>query len=150
MSKKSKLIKMAVIVPVMMMSLLACAHMAMMKASPKPPASEFGYGPRATAAGKFRVTIEDSAAFRKGKLLSAAINIRDAQGKAVENATIAIDGGMPQHGHGLPTKPRVAKELGNGRYLVDGLKFNMGGWWELKFAITSAATSDNVTFNVEL
>ena len=150
MSKKSKLIKFAVLTPIIVMGLVACAHVAMMKASPKPPASEFGYGPRKTAGAKYVVTIEETAPFKKGKLLSTTIAVRDANGKAVDNAEIAIDGGMPQHGHGLPTKPRVAKQLGDGRYMIDGLKFNMGGWWELKFAITNGATTDSVTFNLEL
>jgi hypothetical protein len=41
-------------------------------------------------------------------------------GEPVENATIAVDGDMPEHGHGLPTCPQVTKYLGNGDYLVEG------------------------------
>ena len=57
---------------------------------------------------------------------------------------------MPQHGHGLPTKPRVTKRLGKGDHVVDGMKFNMGGWWVVKFAVSSAAGSDSVVFNIKL
>ena len=46
---------------------------------------------------------------------------------------------MPRHGHGLPTKPRVTRPLGNGDHLVEGMKFNMGGWWVVKFRVASAA-----------
>ena len=150
MSRKSKWIKLAVIAFVTMFGLMACAHIAMMKSTPKPAASEFGYGPRATSSGTYSVTIEEGQPYRTGKLLSTVITVRDAHGNAVDGAQIAIDGGMPQHGHGLPTKPRVAKRLGGGRYLIDGLKFNMGGWWELKFAIANGTATDSVTFNLDL
>src|SRR4249920_3274177 len=32
------------------------------------------------------------------------------------------DGGMPQHGHGLPTRPVVSRELADGTYLMEGMK----------------------------
>jgi hypothetical protein len=34
--------------------------------------------------------------------------------------------------------------------LVEGVKFNMGGWWVVRFAITSSAGTDTVTFNLGL
>jgi hypothetical protein len=149
MSLKSKVVKAAVITPIVLIALMACAHMAMMAATPKPPASEFGYGPRATTSGEYRITIEDSVAFKTGKMLQSVIRVTSKEGKAVSGLQITVDGGMPQHGHGLPTKPRVTKDLGDGRYQVEGLKFNMGGWWELKFAFAGGA-SDSVVFNLEL
>jgi hypothetical protein len=76
--------------------------------------------------------------------------VRGADDSAVDGARIAVDGGMPQHGHGLPTQPRVTAELGEGAYQIDGVRFNMGGWWELKFAIASGAGTDTVTFNLKL
>ena len=54
---------------------------------------------------------------------------------------------MPQHGHGLPTRPQVTRESIDGTYLLEGMKFSMSGWWEIKLAIQSAEGSDNVTFN---
>jgi hypothetical protein len=44
----------------------------------------------------------------------------------------------------------MTRALDGGRYTIDGLKFNMGGWWELKFAIAAAAGRDSVTFNLAL
>jgi len=35
-------------------------------------------------------------------------------------------------------------------YEIEGLRFNMGGWWELKLAILSPEGSDNITFNIGL
>ncbi len=62
----------------------------------------------------------------------------------------AHTGGMPQHGHGLPTKPRITKNLGDGKYLVEGMRFSMNGWWEIKFDIDSGNRKDSVTFNLVL
>src|SRR5690348_8393731 len=61
------------------------------------------------------------------KLHAWEIQLRTASGAAVTGAHIGIDGGMPQHGHGFPTQPRVTRELGDGRYLVEGMKFSMPG-----------------------
>jgi hypothetical protein len=124
-------------------------HMGMMASRPKPPASEFGYGPRTSAAGQYNVTIQEQAKFKKGKLLRTTIFVAGRDGKGIEGLQIGVDGGMPQHGHGLPTKPRVTQDLGNGQYQVDGLKFNMGGWWELKF-IVAGTPNDSVVFNLDL
>lgn len=84
------------------------------------------------------------------RIHSWEILVRNPDGSPAKNARIAIDGGMPQHGHGLPTKPRVTGELADGRYRVDGVKFSMTGWWELKFKIDGERGSDHITFNLVL
>jgi hypothetical protein len=78
------------------------------------------------------------------------LHVESADGKPVENATIAVDGDMPQHGHGLPTRPQVTKYLGNGDYLVEGMKFQMSGWWLMDFTITAGGQMDAVHFNMML
>jgi hypothetical protein len=57
---------------------------------------------------------------------------------------------MPQHGHGLPTRPRVTRNAGDGVYDIEGVRFNMRGWWELTLSIQTAAGADRVTFNLNL
>jgi hypothetical protein len=86
----------------------------------------------------------------QGKLQKWTLHLNSASGAPVSAARVAIDGGMPQHGHGLPTKPRVTRELGNGDYLVEGMKFNMGGWWVVKFNVSSAVGNDSLVFNLSL
>jgi hypothetical protein len=81
---------------------------------------------------------------------SWTIHIETAAGRPVEHAAIAVDGDMPQHLHGLPTRPQVSKELGNGDYLVDGLKFHMSGWWVVDYQIDAAGQHDVVRFNLVL
>lgn len=78
------------------------------------------------------------------------LHIETAEGQPVDGAAINVDGDMPQHGHGLPTSPRVTKYLGNGDYLVDGLKFQMGGWWVMDFTINTDGQTDAVHFNMML
>jgi hypothetical protein len=84
------------------------------------------------------------------RLQSWTLHIDTMDGRPVDVATIAMNGGMPQHGHGLPTAPRVTRAVGNGDYFVEGVKFNMGGWWVVRFAIASSAGTDTVTFNLSL
>lgn len=84
------------------------------------------------------------------KIHSWVLHVRSSSGKSVENAKIHITGGMPEHGHGLPTTPRVTKYPGDGKYLIEGVRFNMAGWWELKMNIDSGHHKDKVTFNIVL
>ena len=78
------------------------------------------------------------------------LHLETAAGVPVDSAALTVDGGMPQHGHGLPTKPRVTRALGHGDHLVEGMKFNMGGWWVVKFDVAAAAGRDSVVFNLQL
>lgn len=116
----------------------------------KPASSEFGLGPRTSSAGLYTATLQPAEALRPRKLQSIQVSLKDANGRIVDGAAITIDGGMPQHGHGLPTQPRVTKALGNGQYIIEGVRFNMGGWWELELAIAGNAGADTVTFNLAL
>jgi hypothetical protein len=87
---------------------------------------------------------------QQGELHTWVLTLTTQDGKSVDGATVTVDGGMPQHGHGLPTSPQVSAYLGDGRYRIEGVKFNMGGWWELKLAISAPPGADRVTFNLVL
>ena len=84
------------------------------------------------------------------KIHSWEIRVKTPDGRPVNDATITINGGMPMNQHGMPTAPRVTKILGQGRYLLEGMKFSMTGWWELIFQIDAKSFQDNVTFNLML
>ena len=117
----------------------------------EPPAqSEFGLGPRASVGGHYTAVIQPSQPLRPRQMQTVKVVVTDSDGRTVDRATIAVDGGMPQHGHGLPTRPRVTRNLGGGAYEISGVRFNMGGWWEFSLDITSSAGSDKVTFNLDL
>jgi hypothetical protein len=85
-----------------------------------------------------------------GPIHNWTVEVVAVNGTPVEAAVITIEGAMPQHGHGLPTSPRVTQSLGEGRYLVEGMKFNMPGWWTLTLRIDASSGSDEATFNLIL
>ncbi|MCO7223345.1 FixH family protein [Pleionea sp. CnH1-48] len=79
--------------------------------------------------------------------------LSDRNGQPVTNANVDIEGHMPGHVHGLPTEPRVTKEVAPGVYQVEGLKFQMKGWWVISFKVHSAdkeSVPDDLTFNLVL
>jgi hypothetical protein len=84
------------------------------------------------------------------RMHSWELKVETPEGRPVTGAQITIDGGMPQHGHGLPTEPAVTQELGDGRYLIGGMKFSMPGWWVVNFHIKGKDKEDTVTFNLLL
>ncbi len=78
------------------------------------------------------------------------IYIETSVGVPVVDAKVSISGGMPMHKHGLPTAPRVTKNLGEAKYLLEGVKFNMTGWWELIIKVNTPSDQDITIFNVIL
>ena len=116
----------------------------------KPDVNEFGFGPRESAGQKYTVYLRPTEQIKLRKLQSLRVLVLDAMGRPVENARISVDGGMPEHGHGLPTQPKVERSLGGGMYDIEGVRFSMGGWWELKLAIEAPQGADRVTLNISL
>ena len=130
----------------------ACGHLLTMARGDvkRPAAAEFGFGPRTSATQKYTATLQPRQPLRLRRLQTVPVLITDALGRPVEGAAISVDGGMPEHAHGLPTQPRLGRSLGGGVYEIDGVRFSMGGWWEFKLAIESPAGADTVTFNLSL
>jgi hypothetical protein len=103
---------------------------------------------RPTVDSKYVVTLQPPATPAAINQLHAwQLKLASPSGAPVLNARIKVDGGMPQHGHGLPTRPQVTRELPEGGYLIEGMKFSMTGWWEIKLAVDGPAGVDRVTFN---
>ncbi|MCO5132852.1 MAG: FixH family protein [Phyllobacteriaceae bacterium] len=75
------------------------------------------------------------------------LKITDPSGKPVTGAEVVVDGGMPAHGHGLPTVPAATGEAEPGVYLIDGIKFSMVGHWKFDVTIRAEAGEDTVSFN---
>ena len=133
------------------LALVAAAQLSACMIFMRPPSDPKLYEPTQVSATQlYKVTMTPAESIKVGKLHSWNIRVMTADGTPVDSAKITVDGGMPQHGHGLPTRPLVTKQLGDGRHLVEGMKFNMGGWWVVKFEVASAQGSDIVTFNLKL
>jgi hypothetical protein len=102
----------------------------------------------ASTQGRYMVQMEPPVApLAINQMHAWQIKLTSPDGAPVRNARIAVDGGMPQHGHGLPTRPQVTREVAAGTYLMEGMKFSMTGWWEIKLAIQAADGSDTAVFN---
>ncbi|MBA4371911.1 MAG: hypothetical protein C0402_03510 [Thermodesulfovibrio sp.] len=116
------------------------------------PAAEADYAATMTSKDRlYKVTYSsDAPAMSANKLISWKLKVEAADGKPVSDAEITVTGDMPEHGHGLPTQPKVTKNLGDGSYLVEGIKFSMNGWWTMTFSIKSASKTDSVTFNLQV
>lgn len=103
-----------------------------------------------TEQGLYKVSIEpESEPVEQGPLHSWITAVELTDGTPVVDATVAVDGGMPDHGHGLPTAPR-ASNIGDGHYRIEGVRFNMSGWWELRLTIAGSEGEDVVVFNIML
>jgi hypothetical protein len=76
--------------------------------------------------------------------------VESESGDPIEGADIEVDGGMPAHNHGLPTRPRVTQDLGDGYYRLDGVRFHMSGYWEIVIQIKSDESEDTVVIALTL
>ncbi|EKF19639.1 FixH family protein [Nitratireductor pacificus] len=118
--------------------------------APPPPEIDVSYN-TVSADGLYQVMFEtDVEPVPVGETHSWVLSLTTPEGAPVSDATILIDGGMPAHGHGLPTAPQVSENLGEGRYRIEGMRFNMGGHWEIRIAISAPPGDDSAVFNLEL
>lgn len=78
------------------------------------------------------------------------LHIETDAGDPVEGAVVEVEGGMPEHDHGLPTRPRVTKELGGGDYQLDGVRFHMRGNWEIVVRISTEDGISVITIPLQL
>jgi len=102
-------------------------------------------------AGRYRVSLRP----RSGEIPLRSFHawvfhVETLDGGFFVPARLAVDGGMPQHKHGFATAPRVTKALGDGDFLVEGVKFHMAGEWLIRFEFTGARGADRATFQVQV
>jgi hypothetical protein len=125
--------------------------MSMMMAGNTPPPNLDVSHTRVSDQGLFRGTITPQLdPIQINQLHSWRLHLETPDGQPLKEAEIAIHGDMPGHGHGLPTTPQVTQEFGNGEYLVEGMKFQMAGWWYVDVAVSSEGRQDTIRFNLVL
>src|SRR5687768_15636540 len=96
-----------VVVATIITIILTISAVAKERGPQKPSEEEFGYGPRASAKALYIVKLDGPHPIHARKMYTMTALVVDAEkGEPVTAAEITIDGGMPQHGHGLPTRPR--------------------------------------------
>ncbi len=84
------------------------------------------------------------------RIHSWQLRLTDAEGAPVTGALFEVLGGMPEHDHGLPTRPEVTAELEPGVYLLQGVRFHMPGRWLFEFDITLGEDIDSGAIEFEL
>jgi hypothetical protein len=117
--------------------LLACAY-----PEKAPPPTTF-----TTAGGRYVIAYTTSPSpVPLSQLFEIEATVTDAKtGAPVDGATVRIDARMPQHGHGMATKP--VDDPGphtDNRYVTKGMKFHMPGDWTIRFDVDGPAGSDSV------
>lgn len=101
--------------------------------------------------GTFHVTVEPMVdVVEINELHSWELSVMDMDMNPVEGATVAFGGGMPEHDHGFPTSPEVVSTDEAGKYLIEGVKMQMAGWWTMELDISAETMADTVTFNIVL
>lgn len=95
--------------------------------------------------GRYRLSVESRVQpVPLNRMHAWVLQLQTTDGTAVTGAGIRVEGGMPAHDHGLPTAPQVTAELGDGEYLLEGLRFHMNGAWELYVHIEADGRQDRI------
>lgn len=91
------------------------------------------------------IETENASGVPLNKIHSWRFVVSDVKGYPVQQS-FEVLGHMPGHVHGLPTQPRITKKLDDGVYLIEGLKFQMRGWWVIELV----SSEDRIRFNIVL
>ncbi len=112
------------------------------------PSPAGGPAPAARAAGEFLVElVPDAEPVPVNVLHSWTVRVTTRDGTPITDAVVSVDGDMPEHRHGLPTRPEVTGHLGDGRYRVDGMKFSMPGHWVLVVTVWIGSRRETASFD---
>jgi len=108
-------------------------------------------GTKTTEKGMFVISYESELRpVSINRIHNWVVHVESSDGSPVENAEIGLVGGMSVHDHGLPTMPLATQNLGDGNYLIEGMKFHMNGLWQITLSITVEGEIDSVTFDLQL
>lgn len=143
-------------------ALLACASEQRDEApSPTVPAAGLP-----TKAGRYRLQWSaEPAPLPFNALFSVRTVLFTAAGAPVPDGAVVVDASMPQHGHGMPTRP--VAEPGtctpstvsgvadtclhpDGVYMTSGMKLHMQGEWVFHFEVSGPAGSDSLDVHYSL
>jgi hypothetical protein len=102
-------------------------------------------------ARRYRVTLEPPRGRPKvGETQPWLASIADAQKRPLSGCQLHFGGIMPEHGHGLPTEPRLTQEPEPGRYLIEAVRFSMRGYWRMSLEIAGCGLPDLASFDLRL
>jgi len=117
-----------------------------------PPPKDLDYATeKMTVNDTFKVSYKSTGGLiRINRIHSWELTIRNADGQPVNDAKVTVVGDMPEHGHGLPTQPEVFNMGVGGFYRIDGMKFQMPGWWVVTINVMADGVHDAVSFNLDV
>jgi hypothetical protein len=129
--------------------------------SPCIVASEIEPIPRLQTGGMEQYWLSDSGRYRLSyrslvepivinQIHNWILRLETAEGLTVSGADITLEGGMPDHDHGLPTKPRISEPQDENYYLVEGIRFHMRGRWELELKIIQGTHIESALISLDL
>jgi len=99
----------------------------------------------------YRITIgPEEGRARLGPMHTWLVEVASREGKPVTPIHVLFDGGMPEHGHGFETSPRVIDSPGRGVVRVDGVRFQMAGAWRIRIDVASREGADFALFDLEV
>ena len=105
---------------------------------------------------QFKVSVKPSISYLPlNKIHHWMVTVTTPDGKAI-NPQLQVIGGMPLHGHGFSTELSITPSKEPGVYRLDGVKFNMIGWWQLVFILHGTdnggtkTTKDSAVFNIPI
>ena len=76
------------------------------------------------------------------------LELLDRDNRPVQGAEIELSVDMPEHLHGMTTRPVVSETNDPGTYLIRGMNFHMPGYWEVTLDISGAGTRNLLRFNL--
>ncbi len=157
----------------------ACTGSAPTRPDPVVANADFGQV-KPTQSGRYRVGLAlEPDPPPLGELFSVRATITLPDGTPLQNAVVTLDARMPQHDHGMETRPRVrpgvcgdtdapaagASAAGDddtdaaeaapclhpgGIYRADGFKFHMGGAWTVLVTVDGPKGPDSTSFVYEM
>ncbi len=101
-------------------------------------------GEQPSQKGLYKVRLaSEPASPETGDLFTMALTLQSKDGTPIDDATVSLDAQMPQHGHGMMTRPALIEEdHADGVYRFEGFKFHMRGRWTLEATIETPAGHD--------
>jgi len=69
--------------------------------------------------------------------------------RSLSEIELRADAAMPEHDHGMNTKPKVRANA-DGSFTVRGMLFHMPGRWELYLDVVRAGVTERAQFEIQL
>lgn len=106
-------------------------------------------GTASTSGGSYQVKYLANPGIPLNEPFALTLDISPLTETAADLSTIniVVDARMPQHNHGMNTRPNVEK-VADGQYSVTGMLMHMPGEWELYVDVQAGESTERATFVV--